>query len=104
MVAQGKTTKKKFDAVKLMRQLRDQLSQEMEGMTSAERLRYIRDKATSTGLGKALTQDENKLAPPDEAANRISVESKLDADKDEMARIKEMRDRAYTLVDQVIFP
>ena len=68
-------TKKKFDAVKLMRKLRDQLSQEMEEMTPSERLRFIRDRAGASDLGKRLTKEENRPAPPDEAANRFSVES-----------------------------
>jgi hypothetical protein len=46
-------TTKTFDSVKLMRELRDKLSQEMEHMTAEERLRYIRGKAASTGLGTA---------------------------------------------------
>ncbi|MBN2497071.1 MAG: hypothetical protein JXR96_20935 [Deltaproteobacteria bacterium] len=51
-------TEKVFDAVKLTRQLRDDLSREMAGMTREERLRYIRDKASSTPLGRALTQEK----------------------------------------------
>lgn len=51
---------KTFDAVKLMRELRDKLSQEMEGMTLEERLRYIRVKAASTALGRTLSQDKTK--------------------------------------------
>src|SRR6266851_3799491 len=38
----GQMTTKTFDSVKLMRELRDKLSQEMEHMTAEERLRYIR--------------------------------------------------------------
>lgn len=52
---------KTFDAVKLMRQLRDKLSQEMEGMTPEERMRYIREKAAFTSLGRTIAQD-NRLA------------------------------------------
>mgnify|MGYP001572662831 CR=1 FL=1 len=51
---------KTFDAVKLMRELRDQLSQEMDGMTPAQRVRCIRDKAGSTALGKTIAQHESK--------------------------------------------
>ena len=40
----GEMTTKTFDSAKLMRELRDKLSQEMEGMTTEERVRYIRDK------------------------------------------------------------
>ncbi len=45
---------KTFDAVKLMRELRDKLSQEMEGMTPQERVLYVRNKATSTALGRTI--------------------------------------------------
>jgi hypothetical protein len=55
-------TTKTFDSVKLMRELRDTLSQEMEPMTAEERLRYIRGKAASTGLGKRMAEDERKAA------------------------------------------
>lgn len=48
---------KKFDSVRLMRELRDRLSQEMESMTPAERTRYIRDKAASTGLEAQKAED-----------------------------------------------
>lgn len=32
---------KPFDAVKLMREIRDQMSEEMEGMTCEEQLEYV---------------------------------------------------------------
>lgn len=51
-------TTKTFDSVKLMRELRDRLSQEMEHMTAEERLRYIRAKAASTGLGRKMAEDK----------------------------------------------
>ncbi len=66
-------TTKAFDAVRLMRQLRDKLSQEMEGMTPEERLRYIRDKAASTTLGKTLAQYESKAAQQGDATDRPSA-------------------------------
>ena len=47
-------TTKTFDAVMVMRELRDNLSQEMEHMTPEERMRYIRDKAASTELGRKV--------------------------------------------------
>lgn len=65
--------KKTFDAVKLMRQLRDKLSQEMDGMPPEERLRYIRDKAASTTLGKTLSQDASKAAQQGDATDRPSA-------------------------------
>ncbi len=55
-------TAKTFDAVKMMRQLRDELSREMEGMTPQERVRFIRDKAASTALGRTIAQQESKVA------------------------------------------
>ena len=55
-------TTKTFDSVKLMRELRDKLSQEMEHMTAEERLRYIRGKAASTGLGRKMGEDERDAA------------------------------------------
>jgi|WetSurMetagenome_2_1015567.scaffolds.fasta_scaffold2183738_1 hypothetical protein len=36
--------KKKFDAVKLMREIRDDLSKEMKGMSFEEQKRYIEEK------------------------------------------------------------
>ena len=56
-------TTKTFDAVKLMRELRDKLSQEMERMTREERVRYIRDRAASTALGQRMAKHEGN-APP----------------------------------------
>ncbi|MBI4862955.1 MAG: hypothetical protein HY815_22235 [Candidatus Riflebacteria bacterium] len=50
-------TAKTFDAVELMRELRDKLSQDMEGMTPQERLRFIRDKAAGQALGRRNAQD-----------------------------------------------
>lgn len=43
-------TTKTFDAVKLMRELRDRLSREMATMSPEERIRYIREKADASGL------------------------------------------------------
>jgi hypothetical protein len=53
---------KTFDSVKMMRELRDKLSQEMEHMIAEERLRYIRGKAASTGLGRTMAEDERDAA------------------------------------------
>ena len=60
-------TTKTFDAVKLMRELRDKLSREMEGMTPEERMRYIRDKAASTSLGRTIAQGNRKAAQQGDA-------------------------------------
>jgi len=40
-------TKKKFDAVKMMRKIRDELSEEIKDMTFEEEKRYIRKKLAS---------------------------------------------------------
>ena len=53
---------KTFDAVKLMRELRDKLSQEMEHMTPEARVRHIRDRAASTALGKTIAEAERNAA------------------------------------------
>lgn len=63
---------KTFDAVKLMRELRDKLSQEMERMTHEERLRYIRDKAAAIALGKTIAEEESNAAQQAEASDRPS--------------------------------
>lgn len=64
-------TTKTFDAVKLMRDLRDKLSQEMEGMTPEERVLYIQAKAATTALGRAMAQDRGKASQQTEAANQL---------------------------------
>ena len=66
-------TAKAFDAVELMRRLRDDLSREMESMTPGERLGFIRDKAASTALGKKLAQEEDKTAHQGDATGRPSA-------------------------------
>jgi hypothetical protein len=53
---------KTFDAVELMRTLRDTLSAEMQGMTPEERTRYLRDKADSSGLGPGRRRDKGEHA------------------------------------------
>ena len=64
---------KTFDAVKLVRELRDKLSQEMEPMTPEERARYIRDRAASTRLGRSLSADDGNAAQQADAADRPSA-------------------------------
>jgi hypothetical protein len=66
-------TTKTFDAVKLMRDLRDRLSQEMERMTPEERMRYIRDRAASTGLARKIAEDEGDAAQQADAADPPSA-------------------------------
>ncbi len=64
---------KTFDAVKLMRELRDRLSQEMERMTPEERVRYISEKAASTDLAKCLAEDDKNAAQQADTAGRPSA-------------------------------
>lgn len=52
-------TTKTFDAVRLMRKLRDRLSGEMQQMTPDERVRYILSKAESTDLGRKIADEQN---------------------------------------------
>ena len=61
---------KTFDAVNLMRDLRDRLSREMERMTPDERIRYISEKAASTGLARKLAEDDKNTAQQADAADR----------------------------------
>ena len=63
---------KTFDAVKLMRELRD-ISQEMERMTPEERVRYISEKAASTDLAKKLAEDGKDAAQQADATDRPSA-------------------------------
>jgi hypothetical protein len=60
-------------AVKLMRELRNRLSQEMERMTPEERVRYISEKAASTGLAKKLAEGAKDAAQQADAADRPSA-------------------------------
>jgi hypothetical protein len=63
-------TTKTFDAVKLMRELRDELSRAMETMTSEERSRYIRDRAAKTSLGRSAAADESTVAGEEDETDR----------------------------------
>ena len=67
-------THKTFDAVKLMRQLRDKLSQEMEEMAPTDRLKYIRDKAAATSFEKGHASGETKTDQNDNATNQTSAD------------------------------
>lgn len=64
---------KTFDAVKLMRELRDRLSQDMEHMTPEERVEYIRGKAASTALGRSIAEGAADSAQQADAADRPSA-------------------------------
>lgn len=63
-------TTKTFDSVKLMRELRDKLSQEMEHMTAEERVRYIKGRAASTGLGREIGGEKGDAAQQADVADR----------------------------------
>lgn len=54
---------KSFDSVAMMRELRDSLSQEMAGMTPAERICHVRKMAAATPLGARLQQRAGEAAP-----------------------------------------
>lgn len=66
-------TTKSFDAVKLMRELRDKLSQDMEHMTPEERLKYVHDKAASTSLGRKLIVDAPEVPEDSSGPDQPSV-------------------------------
>lgn len=46
------TTKKAFDAVAFMREVRERMSREMEGMTKEEILRYVNEGVRPDPIGK----------------------------------------------------
>ena len=66
-------TTKTFDSVKLMRELRAKISQEMEHMSSGERIRYIQDKAASMTLGRTLAGPDEDAAQQTDATDRPSA-------------------------------
>ena len=55
-------TLKDFDAVKMMREIRDKMSKEMQGMTSKERIEYIDKKAE-----RWITENPGPVAAPQPA-------------------------------------
>lgn len=69
---------KTFDAVRLMRELRDKLSQEMENMTPGERVHYIQDKAAMTPLGRAMLQGTHKTTQQIAEHGRAKSARRLD--------------------------
>jgi len=62
-------TTKTFDSVKLMRELRARISQEMENMTPEERILYVRKMASSTALGRTLAGQAAAAVQPDNATD-----------------------------------
>jgi hypothetical protein len=68
-------TTKTFDAVRLMRDLRDKLSREMEHLTAEARMKHIRDRAASTNLGKMADEGRADAAEKANPADRPSAGS-----------------------------
>ena len=66
---------KTFDSVKLMRELRDEISREMEHMTPGERIQFIRDRAASTALGRDLAESTPFAYRRDSVVGEASPES-----------------------------
>ncbi|MBI4880879.1 MAG: hypothetical protein HY812_14670 [Planctomycetes bacterium] len=64
---------KTFDAVKLMRDLRDRLSEEMGHMTPDERVRFISQRAASTELGRKLAEGDRDAIQQADAADPPSA-------------------------------
>ncbi len=63
-----------FDSVRLMREFRAKLSQEMEPMTARERLRYIQKKAASIDPGRTIAaQDAEATQRANAAASRETL-------------------------------
>ena len=56
----GKMTTKTIDAVKLMRELRDELGRKMADMSSRERIEYVRKLASTSELGKSLEKQRGE--------------------------------------------
>jgi hypothetical protein len=52
---------KSIDAVKLMRDIRDALGREMANMTAEERIRYVRELAENSDLGKSLVSKTKQI-------------------------------------------
>ena len=54
-----------FDAVKMMREIRDKMSKEMQGMTSKERIEYINKKAA-----RWIAENPTPVSTPQVAGQR----------------------------------
>ena len=63
--------KKKFDAVKMMREIRDKLSKEMMGMSFEEKKKFIRERLSSSEHGKKQTQQSGRPAAGDLEPGRM---------------------------------
>ncbi len=62
---------KTFDAVKLMRELRDKLSEDMARMAPEERIRFIQQRAAAMGLSE--NDQGGGAAQQGDAADRPSA-------------------------------
>lgn len=60
---------KTFNSVKLMRKLRDQMSDEMAGMSPEERLRFIRERAARSPFVARLARVQRNAAPQGDATD-----------------------------------
>lgn len=63
-------TTKIFDAVKMMRELRDRLSDNLAEMDPADRQHYVREKAASYDIGRRCIQELLHSDRKDDALNR----------------------------------
>jgi hypothetical protein len=56
--------RKSFDAVKMMRRIRDQISREIRGMTPEQEIAYFQRRAEGTGVRGGKRASATKLAAP----------------------------------------
>ena len=57
-------TKKKFDAVAMMRRIRDEMSAEIEGMDYEEQKRYLSDRVPVKQEGEHVRAPEGRITRP----------------------------------------
>jgi uncharacterized protein (DUF2164 family) len=58
-----KADEKAFDCVRLMRELRDELTREVESMTAEQRLEFIRERADRVWKNLGLAPTDSPWAP-----------------------------------------
>jgi hypothetical protein len=58
-----KTIEKRFDAVKFMREQREQLSEKLSGMTNVEIVEYFKKKKTESAINKEPEHVSTRIAP-----------------------------------------
>lgn len=56
--------KKAFDCVAMTREIRDQVSREMENMTSEERIQYAHGRTEASSMAKTFARPEGGALPP----------------------------------------